>query len=266
MCLLIVLKNPVPGIALAIAHNRDEYSERAFSPMAMHRNNIFCGLDQTAGGTWLGFQANQTWAAVLNIRTKVQTPNVTNTRGALPIRCLKDPNFFNKIDAEHSSFKPFTVLGGSRHREIKLYSSLNRRYESIKVADYFCISNNAFGTEWKKASRVSESLKLEKPKSAQQLKDLLTKMMKSREQLDKNNLPVTGYDISIEQELSSNFVQIRNYQTVLTTIAFMHDSGITEIFEKNHITLQEVKHELSPQASTSTCQPIKLSCVCRKRI
>ena len=69
MCLLSIAYQSKPETSLVVISNRDEFYQRATLPMHWwSANDILAGLDQQAGGTWLGLTRTGRFAAVTNFR------------------------------------------------------------------------------------------------------------------------------------------------------------------------------------------------------
>ncbi|MBF0107943.1 MAG: NRDE family protein [Magnetococcales bacterium] len=78
MCSLVILYRPDHEWPLLLGANRDEMMDRPWRPPGRHwptRRHILAGLDQMAGGSWLGMNDRGVVAAVLNR---------TGTLGAVP--------------------------------------------------------------------------------------------------------------------------------------------------------------------------------------
>ena len=76
MCLLALYYQTIPGAPLAVAANREEFFDRPFLPPRVlgSRCRYLAGVDQRAGGTWLGVNQHGLLVAVTN-RPKAVTPD-----------------------------------------------------------------------------------------------------------------------------------------------------------------------------------------------
>ena len=70
MCIVLLDWQPDSPTPLRMAANRDEFHAGPAEP-ARWRGDIFCGLDLTAGGTWLGIHRNGRVAVVTNYREPI---------------------------------------------------------------------------------------------------------------------------------------------------------------------------------------------------
>lgn len=91
MCTVIALYRPGHAWPLVLAANRDEMADRPWRPPARHwpdRPKVVAGLDQLAGGTWLGLNDFGVAAGVLNRRNSLGPQPGMRSRGELPLEAL----------------------------------------------------------------------------------------------------------------------------------------------------------------------------------
>ncbi|MEM9366042.1 MAG: NRDE family protein [Planctomycetota bacterium] len=71
MCLLAVQYRLVPESPILIAANREEYVDRPSLPPSIQsgKPRVLCGVDQKAGGTWLGVNQNGLFVGLTNRAT-----------------------------------------------------------------------------------------------------------------------------------------------------------------------------------------------------
>jgi Transport and Golgi organisation 2 len=84
MCLLAIHYQILAEAPVLVAANREEFFDRpSLSPHVQPgRPRVLCGLDQRAGGTWLGVNEHGLLVAVTN-RKKSSPPEQPRSRGAL---------------------------------------------------------------------------------------------------------------------------------------------------------------------------------------
>ena len=71
MCTVVILLRPGHAWPVLIAANRDEMLSRPWQPPAAHwpdRPGVVAGLDELAGGSWLGINREGVLAGILNRR------------------------------------------------------------------------------------------------------------------------------------------------------------------------------------------------------
>lgn len=84
MCILAIQYKLVPESPILIAANREEYYDRPSLPPSIQsgKPRILCGLDQQAGGTWLGVNQNGMFVAASN-RLRTVAAIAPRSRGVL---------------------------------------------------------------------------------------------------------------------------------------------------------------------------------------
>jgi hypothetical protein len=84
MCLLAILYKLVPEAPILVAANREESYDRPSLPPSIQsgKPRVLCGLDQEAGGTWLGINQNGMVVAASN-RAKITPAFAPRSRGLL---------------------------------------------------------------------------------------------------------------------------------------------------------------------------------------
>lgn len=91
MCTIVVLFRPGHAWPVVIAANRDEMLDRPWKPPAAHwpdRPGVVAGLDQLAGGSWLGINRDGVVAAALNRRHSLGPAQGMRSRGELVLEAL----------------------------------------------------------------------------------------------------------------------------------------------------------------------------------
>lgn len=104
MSLLAVQYRLVPESPILIAANREEYFDRPSLPPAIQsgKPRVLCGVDQKAGGTWLGVNQNGLFVGICN-RATVAPLFGQRSRGALGLdllRCTSAKKALDKTLAE----------------------------------------------------------------------------------------------------------------------------------------------------------------------
>lgn len=91
MCTVALLHRPGHDWPLLFAGNRDEMQDRPWQPPARHwsdRPEVFGGLDETAGGSWLALNDHGLIACVLNRRGSLGPDRYKRSRGELVLEAL----------------------------------------------------------------------------------------------------------------------------------------------------------------------------------
>lgn len=84
MCLLAIQYRLVSEAPILVAANREEFYDRPSLPPAIQsgKPRVLCGVDQQAGGTWLGVNQHGLFVAACN-RPKWNVPVAPRSRGLL---------------------------------------------------------------------------------------------------------------------------------------------------------------------------------------
>ncbi|GIW99672.1 MAG: hypothetical protein KatS3mg111_3005 [Pirellulaceae bacterium] len=90
MCILALLYRLVPESPILVAANREEYYDRPSSPPSIQsgKPRVLCGVDQRAGGTWLGVNQHGMFVGLTNRRSTVD-PIGARSRGLLAREVLR---------------------------------------------------------------------------------------------------------------------------------------------------------------------------------
>jgi Transport and Golgi organisation 2 len=105
MCLLAVQYRLVPESPILVAANREEYFDRpSLSPSIQSgKPRVLCGIDQKAGGTWLGVNQNGVFVGICNRATA--TPLFgQRSRGLLGLDLLRCGSARKALDKAQAEF------------------------------------------------------------------------------------------------------------------------------------------------------------------
>jgi hypothetical protein len=117
MCTVVILSRPHAPWPLLIAANRDEMLSRPSRPPGRHwpdRPNVVAGLDELAGGSWLGLNDEGVLAAVMNRRGSLGPAEGMRSRGELVLEALDHADAAEAADAlaalDASSYRAFNLI------------------------------------------------------------------------------------------------------------------------------------------------------------
>ncbi|MGH6991130.1 MAG: NRDE family protein, partial [Stellaceae bacterium] len=91
MCTLILLRRPGHDWPVILGANRDEMVARPWQPPARHwpdRPEVVAGLDELAGGSWLGVNDHGVIAGILNRHGSLGPAPGQRSRGELVLEAL----------------------------------------------------------------------------------------------------------------------------------------------------------------------------------
>lgn len=122
MCTVVVLRRPDHDWPILLAANRDEMADRPWRPPGRHwpeRENVVAGMDELAGGTWLGVNDEGVVAGILNRRDSLGPDPRLRTRGELVLEAL------DHADAVEAA-KALGHLDGHNYRSFNMVVADNR--------------------------------------------------------------------------------------------------------------------------------------------
>ena len=117
MCTLVILRRPDHPWPVVIGANRDEMIGRPALPPARHwpdRPEVIAGLDQLAGGSWLGINDWGVAAAVLNRHGSLGPAPGQRSRGELALEALDHPDAAAAAEAlshlDPAAYRTFNLI------------------------------------------------------------------------------------------------------------------------------------------------------------
>lgn len=221
MCIVLFSWQTHPQYPLIVAANRDEFHHRA-ATSATWRDEVLCGLDLEAGGTWLGVTRSGRFAAVTNFREPVQEPTHGRcSRGGLPMGFLKgdmSPEaYVQGLQHTMGDYGPFNLLVSDGHT---LWYLSNRDARPREVPPgIHGLSNGLLGTPWPKVRRGEQQLR-ERTVGNFRSRELLT-LLSDDWRPDDHWLPDTGVGIEMERFVAPIFIADRRYGTRASTVVRM---------------------------------------------
>ncbi len=122
MCTVVTLRRPGHDWPLILAANRDEMAGRPWRPPARHwpdRPDVTAGLDELAGGSWLGINDSGVIAAVMNREGALGPAAGKRSRGEIVLEAL------DHADAAEAA-RALAALDGAAYRPFNLIVADNR--------------------------------------------------------------------------------------------------------------------------------------------
>jgi len=117
MCTLVILRRPRHAWPVLVAANRDEMVSRPWQPPARHwpdRLEVVAGLDELAGGSWLGINDHGVVAGILNRVNSLGPAPGLRSRGELPLEALDHAEAAEAAEAlshiDPESYRSFNLV------------------------------------------------------------------------------------------------------------------------------------------------------------
>ncbi len=117
MCTFVILRRPNHPWPLIVGANRDEMLDRPWLPPGRHwpdRPEVIAGIDELAGGTWMGVNDYGVVAAILNRRGSLGPAEGFRSRGELPLEVLDHADARDAAEAlaeiNPEGYRPFNLV------------------------------------------------------------------------------------------------------------------------------------------------------------
>lgn len=117
MCSIVILRRPGHDWPLLFAGNRDEMLDRPWRFPARHwpdRPEVVAGLDELAGGSWLGMNATGVLAVILNRQHSLGPAPGKRSRGELVLEALDHADASDAAEAlaqlNPQAYRPFNLV------------------------------------------------------------------------------------------------------------------------------------------------------------
>ncbi len=117
MCTVILLRRPDHPWPILLGANRDEMLNRPWKAPARHwpdRADVVAGLDELAGGTWMGINENGVVACILNRHGSLGPAPNKRSRGELVLEALDHPDAIDAAKAlstiDPNAYRPFNLI------------------------------------------------------------------------------------------------------------------------------------------------------------
>ncbi|WP_374488661.1 NRDE family protein [Zoogloea sp.] len=246
MCLILAAWGQHPEFPLIIAANRDEYFARPAAPLgwwpapagqASSTPAILAGRDLEAGGTWMGFGADGSMAALTNFRDPARLRPEAPSRGRLVPDFITQPGDTRARLAhcarQAEGCNPFNLLGWDGQQLGILESETPSDPLRLLAPGIHGLSNRLLNTPWPKLTRAKAGLAALLPQlSADVLGTApLTALLHDDRPAPDAELPKTGVPLGWERMLSSLFIRAPGYGTRCTTVALLDQAGTWQIHE-----------------------------------
>jgi len=247
MCLILLAWRAHPGYPLIVAANRDEFFTRPTAPAGFWTEapGILAGRDLEAGGTWLGVNLKQRFAALTNYREGGRQRADAPSRGTLVADFLAADSdaqtYLELLSRRAADYNGFNLFVGDGRR-LAYYSNKLSEPRWLEPGIYG-LSNHLLDTPWPKLSAAKTAF-------AGALAQLpnpcpFFELLADQEIVADMHLPETGALLEWERILSAIFVSSPDYGTRASTLLTIHRTGLVTLIERsfgrNALPLGEVR-------------------------
>lgn len=232
MCIVLFAWQHHARYPLVVAANRDEFHHRPAEP-ARWRGDMLCGLDLSAGGTWLGVTRDNRFAVVTNFREPVEdSTRGSRSRGDLPMGFLEgdaDPErYARQIAAEQDAYGPFNLLVGNA-RELWYLSNRGAEPQPVPPGIHG-LSNGLLDTPWPKVERGKQHLTRALGEDGHH--EPLLEILQDEWVPDDHWLPDTGVGIDMERLVAPIFIRTRQYGTRASSVVHLREDAPPKFVEQ----------------------------------
>ena len=232
MCLIVVGWRAHPEFPLVVAANRDEFYSRpsTFATRWPEVPEIIGGIDQEAGGTWLGITEHGRFAAVTNVREPGMRRS-EQSRGKLTRDFLisKTPALDYARQIDNHAYAGFNLLLGDG--DSLVYCSNRDGQPRELPPGIYGLSNHVLDSPWPKLLKARESFARALPHLPNE--EDFFELLADGEIFPDERLPQTGVGLDRERMLSAVFVRSEDYGTRASTVVWQHRDGSIRVHERS---------------------------------
>lgn len=164
MCTIAILIEAIPGVAIALAANRDELYQRPTRGPGILRDRplVVGGRDEQSGGSWLAVRADGHFAAVTNQRAYAPPPPAVRSRGlaVVELAAADDPDrLVDSLDPADYASMNLVWRSGAAVRVAYFRHAERSRHIITLTPGMFVLCNDALGSPaFPRADRLMAAL------------------------------------------------------------------------------------------------------------
>lgn len=231
MCLIALAWRAVPGYALVVAANRDEYHARPTAPAAFWHDvpDLFAGRDLQDGGTWMGVHRAGRFAALTNHRNPALVRGAPRSRGHLVAGFLDADaapcDYAARVGDARSQYNGFNLLTGDL--DTLWYAASHDDPPAAVDPGFHALSNARLDTPWPKATGLVRDLE-QAVRHRPEEDCLVTRLLDALADRDPPPdalLPDTGIGIERERRLGSRRIVDPVYGTRSSAVLLLRGDG-----------------------------------------
>ncbi|RSL33753.1 NRDE family protein [Salibacterium salarium] len=237
MCLIICGYHVHEDFPLIIAANRDEfYARPADSLHCWPDSPIIAGRDKAKGGTWMGVTESGRFAAITNVRNPYEAPS-KKSRGNIVkdyLETEKPDVFLENCNKNGNQYGGYNFIGGNLD-ELLYTTNQNNYGKYVLTSGVYGLSNAFLDTPWPKVEKAKTRFShILKDRADHLTCDVFFDMLTDTKQAEVESLPNTGVELSLEQQLSPLFINMKEYGTRSQTVLMVSKGGSMIMEEKTY--------------------------------
>lgn len=244
MCTIIFSWKKHEHYDLILASNRDEFYARPTKPAHFwdDEESIFAGRDLTAGGTWIGTNKNNRFAALTNYRDLDKINSNAPSRGQLTsdyiLGSLSPKEYLNQIKANNKTYNPFNLLIGDGD-ELWYYNNIDQSIKQLKPGIYG-LSNGLLDTPWPKVVNGKKVFAKVFNENVIDIKAVFS-LLENKELAPDEQLPKTGVPYEKEKSLSALYIELDNIYGTRSSTIILSKKNQTTYIEKTHALIGQTE-------------------------
>lgn len=233
MCIAYLALRAHEDWPLFIAANRDEFHARPARPAAPWSDHprVIAGIDEVAGGTWLGVTRQGRFALLTNYRDlRLTGPQNPVSRGELVKGFLTGTSGaadYAGLAAQNGrQYAGFNLIVGDLNNAWYAGNQTPAPQAAQELAPgRYVLSNHLLNTAWPKTERLRALLEHFPVEHLERSVNRVYDVLKDSTPASDKDLPETGLPIERERLLSSPFIVSPDYGTRCSTVIAIHKSG-----------------------------------------
>lgn len=238
MCLVLVSYKRHPEYPLIVASNRDEFFSRPTEALAFRGagDELLCGLDLEAGGTWLAAGRRGRVAVLTNVREPGRINAAGPTRGRLVTGCVNSEHPLRRhletLMNYADMYNGFNLIAADASG---LYYCSNRTGTVRPLGPgLYGLSNHTLDTPWPKLTRAKAMFARALACPGPLDEEALFAILRDEELPPDSMLPDTGVGTVWERILAPVFISSGIYGTRTSSIVLLSRDGRLRFIERTH--------------------------------
>ena len=235
MCTVIVAHQCIPGVPLLVASNRDEFKSRPFAPPGVLDSTLelYGGRDEVAGGSWAVFTGSGAFVAVTNQRSPHPPDPHRLSRGQLVLdvaRSLAIHGVSQTVDwvrtLDPHQYNPFHLVVGDASQVWWMGGVAGWEVKALPAGISVVTNDGLNPGSFPKVEQIQKALH-PPPATWNEWTHRMESILLDR--TPPQSVPEDAafqLPVEVRSALHSVFVDLPQYGTVSSAIAWMGDDGL----------------------------------------